>query len=61
MPEVMKLVEAARGYRLARKRTDTVKMDETPVRLSIENLPGYDAPAFPPVYSSRSKCIPIRF
>ncbi|MDR1081172.1 MAG: class I SAM-dependent DNA methyltransferase [Deltaproteobacteria bacterium] len=61
MPEVMKLIDAVRKYRLASKRAGTRKMAETPTRLSIENLPESDCLALPSVSASRRKRIPIGF
>jgi type II restriction/modification system DNA methylase subunit YeeA len=61
MPEALKRIEAVKNFRLASKRTSTVKLAQTPTRFLVERMPKKNFLIIPEVSSERRYYIPIGF
>lgn len=61
MPEALKRVEAVQNTRLASKSAPTRKLEATPTRFHVENMPNSQYLVIPEVSSVRRHYIPIGF
>ena len=57
----MKRVQAVRNFRLASKRSSTLKLADKPTRFQTENMPSGNYIIIPKVSSERRKYIPMGF
>ncbi len=61
MPQVLKLLDDIRKYRLESKSVPTQKLAETPAKFHYENMPTEDFLVIPQTSSGRRKYVPIGF
>lgn len=61
MPEVLKLVQAVKEFRLASRRPVTQALAATPTRFAVENIPNDNYLIIPEVSSERRAFIPFGF
>ncbi|MFW5589480.1 MAG: type IIL restriction-modification enzyme MmeI, partial [Bacteroidales bacterium] len=61
MPHCLKRVEAVRQFRLASKRSSTLKLADTPTRFQVENMPKGNSLLLPEVTSEKRQYMPIGF
>lgn len=61
MPEVLKLVQAVKKFRLASKRPVTQALAATPTRFAVENMPSNNYLVIPEVSSQKRAFIPFGF
>ena len=61
MPLVLERVKAVQAFRLASKRTSTLRAAKTPTRFGLENIPTSNYLLIPRVSSEKRKYIPIGF
>ena len=61
MPNVLKLLERIRQYRLNSSSKPTQKLAETPAKFHFENMPDNDFLVIPQTSSGRRKYVPIGF
>lgn len=61
LPQVQKRIEAVRQFRLASRRSSTLKLAETPRRFQVENRPRGNYLLIPKVSSERRTYVPIGF
>ena len=61
MPHCLKRVENVRNFRLASKRSSTLKLAERPTHFQVENMPQGDYILVPRVSSEKRRYIPMGF
>lgn len=61
MPEAIKRIKNVREYRLASKRTATIKMADNPTHFQVENMPEGSYILIPKVSSQRREYVPMGF